>query len=113
MDLIEGRKFSPKKFGRVCVLGLGVTGASVAKYFLSQMPDRVESLHVYAGKKSKFSMSTADKLLRGGASVSFDDEVIADTYDLCVVSPGISNLSELYISATKCCTEVISEVDLA
>lgn len=113
VDLIESKNYAPKNLGQVCVLGLGKTGSVVANYLCSLLGKRVESVHIYAGEKKEFAMKTADKLLSLGATVSFDDKEINFNYDLCIASPGFSNLSDIFKSAEKNCNEVISEVEFA
>lgn len=112
-ELLADKNYAPKHLGKVCVVGLGKTGAIAAEYFCDALGSRVESVHVYAGQKNEFAMKTADKLIKRGATVSFDDETITNVYDLCVMSPGISILSDLYKTANKCCGEVISELEFA
>lgn len=112
-NLIEDKNYAPKKLGKVCVLGLGKTGFAVANYLCPLLGDRVKHLHIYAGGKNEFAMKSADKFLKDGASVSFDDDVIDKSYDLCIASPGIPEVSNLIKSAKKNCTEVISEIEFA
>lgn len=112
-DYLKDKNFAPDNLGEVCVLGLGKTGFSVAKYLCDLLTNRVESVHVYAGEKLDFAMHNADKILKMGASVSFDDKEIVHKYDLCIASPGISVNSELIKTAKENCTEVISEIEFA
>lgn len=112
-ELLKDKNYAPVKLGTVCVLGLGKTGFSVAEYLCRLIGTRVESLHIYAGEKSEFAMKSADKFLRKGATVSFDDKTIVHKYDLCVASPGIPEVSDIMKSAHENCEEVISEVELA
>ena len=58
-------------------------------------------------------MRAADKMIARGATVSFDDEQVNKNYDLCIASPGISNLKSIYKSAKEHSTELISEVEFA
>lgn len=112
-QLIQDKNYAPEDLGDVCVLGLGKTGNVVATYFCELLGSRVDSVHVYAGEKTEFAMRTADKLLKLGAKVSFDDKEINDDYNLCVASPGISEFDPLILSAKDNCDEVISEVEFA
>lgn len=112
-ELIENKNFAPANLGSVCVLGLGKTGIVVAEYLCSLLDSRVESVHVYAGEKKEFAMKSADKLLKLGATVSFDDKQIVHNFDLCIASPGISENSELIKTAKDKCFEVISEIEFA
>lgn len=111
--VINKIKYNQTNFGKACVLGLGKTGISVANYFLDLLGSRVKSVHVFAGEKTSSSMRAADRLISLGATVSFDDKAVNEHYDICVASPGISNLSSIYTSAVQNCTEVISEIELA
>lgn len=113
IKLLKNKNFAPENFGKVCVFGLGKTGMVVADYFVRLLEDRVDSLHVYAGEKTEFAMKTADKLIKRGATVSFDDNSVNEKYDLAVMSPGIKATSDIYKSAEENCEEVISEVELA
>lgn len=112
-NLIEDKNYAPKKLGKVCVLGLGKTGFAVANYLCPLLGNRVKSLHIFAGDKNEFTMQSADRFIKDGASVSFDDEVIDKSFDLCIASPGIPEGSDLMKSAKKNCTEVISEIEFA
>lgn len=113
IQLEKDKNYAPKKLGSVCVLGLGKTGYSVARYLCDQLGKRVDSVHVYAGEKKEFAMKSADKLLSKGATVSFDDKEILEKYDLCIPSPGIAETSVLFQSAKKSSKELISEVEFA
>lgn len=113
VKLLKNRNYAPESLGKTCVLGLGKTGKVVADYLLDNLGNRVSSVHVYAGKKSEFSLRNADKLIKRGASVSFDDEELFENYDLCVVSPGIPQNSNIYISAKNKSEELIGEIELA
>lgn len=112
-ELIKDKNYAPQNLGKVCVLGLGKTGFSVANYLIGFLGKRVDSVHVFAGDKNEFAMHNADKILKLGASVSFDDKEINSHFDLCITSPGISPNSSILTSAVKMCGEVISEVEFA
>lgn len=113
VKLIDNRNFAPENLGEVCVLGLGKTGEVVSRYLCELLGKRVENVHVYAGEKKEFAMRVADKLLKKGATVSFDDKVIEHKFDLCIASPGIPIVSDLMQSAIENCGEVISEIEFA
>lgn len=113
VTLLKDKNYAPKNLGEVCVLGLGKTGNVVASYMSELLGKRVESVHVYAGERREFAMRAADRLLKCGASISFDDKEIKHKFDLCVTSPGISENDPLIKTAKKNCTEVISEIEFA
>lgn len=106
------RKAAPEFLGDVLVLGLGKTGEAVCEYCLAE-GDRIASLTVAAGAKSDASLALAKRLEARGAQVVFDTISFADTYDLCIASPGISQFSEFYQNAQNAAREVISEVEFA
>lgn len=84
------RKISADKFGKVLVLGAGVTGSAVADYLQGQK-HRLDSFEIV-------------------------DEASLDAtkhYDICIASPGISEFSDFYKKAKECSDEVISEVEFA
>ena len=113
VQLLKDKNYAPKNLGDVCVLGLGKTGNVVASYMCELLGKRVKSVHVYAGEKKEFAMRAADRLLKCGATVSFDDKELKHKFDLCVTSPGISENDPLIKTAKKNCNEVISEVEFA
>lgn len=106
------RKAAPESLGDVLVLGLGKTGEAVCEYCLDQ-GDRVASLTVAAGAKNDTSLAVAKRLEARGAKVAFDTTSFANTYDLCIASPGISQFSAFYQNALGAAREVISEVEFA
>lgn len=76
--------------GSVCVLGKGVTGNAVYNYL----------------KKRTVTISDIDFL--DGDELSGEKH-----YDLTIVSPGISQFSDIYKTARACSDEVISEIEFA
>lgn len=78
----------PRAVRSVCVLGRGVTGEAVVRYF--QSLDTPPAIEVFA-----------------------NDEEVTGSFELAVASPGIPPHSALFISAIKNCGEVISEPELA
>ncbi|MDO4503179.1 MAG: UDP-N-acetylmuramoyl-L-alanine--D-glutamate ligase [Coriobacteriia bacterium] len=112
-DLIEGTKQAPKDLGSVLVLGLGKSGKAVATYCADLLGTRVRSLSIAAGKYSESAEPFAQQMRKAGARVEFDHEQIEGTYDLCVVSPGISEFSDFYQSAKAASREIVSEVEFA
>ncbi|MCR5583060.1 MAG: UDP-N-acetylmuramoyl-L-alanine--D-glutamate ligase [Eggerthellaceae bacterium] len=112
-SFISGRKSAPAHLGRVLILGLGKSGKAAASYCASLMGTRVESLHIAGGTSNEDAIAFARTCQEAGATVEFDTQVIAGSYDLCIASPGISEFSEFYLSAKAASTEIISEVEFA
>lgn len=98
-------------FGDVCLLGLGLTGRAVVEYFLRH-PSQLDSLTLYTGPLEKDSLAYLAALPERIVVVQ-GDELVKGSYDLAVVSPGISPQSMFYLSAAKAAREVISEPELA
>lgn len=113
MTYLSGRKHAPEKLGRVLVLGLGKSGKACVSYLLDLLGSRVDELAVAAGASSDEACAWAQDACERGAQVLFDHEVIEGTYDLCIASPGISQFSDFYVSASAASAEIISEVEFA
>lgn len=112
-EYLEGRKLAPASLGRVLVLGLGKSGRAAAEYCLDLLGGRVEELAVAAGAPSGEAEAWAEAARARGATVLFDHEAIEGSYDVCIASPGISQLSDFYRSAEAASAEVVSEVEFA
>jgi len=78
-----------KHLGRVCVVGLGVTGMAVVRY-LETHKDRVDEVVLVEG-----------------------DVEVEGRFDLIVISPGIAPHSALYKSAARATNDLISEIEFA
>lgn len=101
-------------YGDTLVLGLGKTGVSVAKYFLSLRDSgRVSSVTVYGGAKSSPDMPDVLELESAGARVVCGTEDIEGAYGACVTSPGISEFCNFYLNAQTHAELVMSEPELA
>ena len=98
--------------GKVCVLGLGKTGVAVARYCLSLLGGRVESVTVFGGGSSESGDASAE-LVDAGADVRLGTDVVEGSYDLAIASPGISEFSDFFSSARDHATEVIGEPEFA
>ena len=109
----DAKKYAPVSLGSVLVLGLGKSGKAASKYCANLIGTRVSSLTVYAGASSPVATDFSKELIQAGARVVFDSEEVEGSYDLCIVSPGISENSAFYKAARECSGEVISEVELA
>ncbi len=79
------------------------------------IPERLESLTVYAGASTDASLAwVADHCEQlEGADIIFDTESIEGSFDLCIASPGISEFSAFYQNAKAVSAEIISEVEFA
>lgn len=114
MRTLHGYTGDSACLGNVLVLGLGTSGTAAARYLAGLVGDRVSSLTVLAGKRTEAAERAARELEEScGARVLFDTEEVTGSYDLCVVSPGISEFSEFYGNARRASGEVVSEVEFA
>jgi UDP-N-acetylmuramoylalanine--D-glutamate ligase len=113
MDMLEDRKRAPIDLGDVLILGLGKSGRIAARYCLDLLGTRVRSVAIAAGARNDDAESFARTCTEAGALVAFDRTHIEGTYDLCIVSPGISQFSDFYRSAQAAAHEVVSEVEFA
>lgn len=101
-----------EKLGRVLILGLGGTGAAVARYCAKRLGGRVSSVTVVGGKASHEG-PLADELRSLGCTVEIATEEIEGAYDLAVASPGISEFSDFFRAARKHASELIGEPEFA
>ena len=101
-----------ERLGKVCVLGLGRTGFAVADYLLGLGSERVTSVDLYGGAKSRPDDAT-HALERRGVRVICGTDVIEGDYDLAIVSPGIPEGSEFFVSAVEHSALVIGEPEFA
>ncbi|MFZ2755690.1 MAG: Mur ligase family protein, partial [Atopobiaceae bacterium] len=103
---------SSGRLGDVCVLGLGSTGEAVARYCLGLVGSRVDSVTVWGGSASVES-DLSRALSEAGARVRLGTDEVAGSYDLCVASPGISELSGFFAAARSCSGEIVGEPEFA
>lgn len=111
-------KHAPQTLGRVLILGLGKSGQAAARYCANLLGGCVHELYVAAGVPSAASEAFARELAAVGATVAFGDEALqtfadAAPFDICIASPGISELSDLYLRAQSLSDEIMSEVEFA
>ena len=118
--LIEGKKHAPANLGRVLVLGLGKSGLAAVDYLLPLLGGRVERLCVAAGAENERSLEAAARAREAGADVVFGDDAVAalaeragGSFDLCIASPGIPEISDFFKSAQAASAELVSEVEFA
>ncbi len=100
-----------KYYGKVCILGCGMTGLAAATYLSGLIGQRVEALTLYTGR-AKPDGKTVELLEQAGVKLIYGEEV-QGRFDLCIASPGIPFWSEFYKSALQCSRELISEPELA
>jgi UDP-N-acetylmuramoylalanine--D-glutamate ligase len=103
---------SQRVLGDVLVLGMGMTGADVARYLVSLPAGRVASVTLYGGLRSSAG-ETSRELEELGVRVMLGSEDVQGSYDLCVASPGISERSEFFRSAAAHAREIVSEPEFA
>ena len=111
--IIPTTKQAPACWGRVLILGLGKSGRIAAHYCLSLLGKRVDSVRIAAGARTKEALAFAHDCEQRGAHVTFDDSQVEGSFDVCIASPGISEFSELYVSARAASREIMSEVEFA
>ena len=112
-EFVSGKKHAPASIGDVLVLGLGKSGSIAARYCLGLLGSRVASVTVYAGASNEKARVQAAEFSQAGAQVLFDTEEVRGSFDLCIVSPGISEFSDFYLAAKAASREIISEVEFA
>ena len=96
------------RFGDTLVLGLGKTGADVARYLVA----RSKSVTLYGGLSSKEG-PLVEELRDLGVHVVLGTEDVDGSYDLAVVSPGISEHSAFFANALAHADEVMGEPEFA
>lgn len=97
--------------GNVCVLGMGKTGVAVVNYLLG-LGDLVSAITLYGGARSTEGQ-VSQSLREAGVNVVLGTEELSGHFDLCIASPGISEFSDFYRSASEHATEVIGEPEFA
>lgn len=111
--MVEGRKHAPEDLGRVLILGLGKSGQAVCDYCRPLIGTRIESITVAAGKQSRASAEYAKLPANAGIDFRFEWYDPEGDFDLCIVSPGIPQISAFYQNAVAASRELISEVEFA
>ena len=107
------KKKAPSSLGSVLILGLGKSGKAVASYCVDLLGSRVDKLLIAGGEGNDASRAAAAEYQAKGATVLFDTYAFSEQFNLCIVSPGISENSEFYQAAKAASAEVISEVEFA
>lgn len=93
----------------VLVLGLGKSGIATARDELQAG----DALVIYAGTSSESTKLAAIEFEQAGVPVHFDTEDVHGHYDLCVISPGISEKGAFYASAAAASDEIVTEPEYA
>jgi len=106
-------KQTTETLGRVLVLGLGKSGKAAVEYCTKLLGTRVSSLVVYGGSSSEDSLAFAMRFQNQEITFVFDCEDVEGNYDLCIVSPGIPQISTFYQNALACSQELVSELEFA
>ena len=102
-----------------CVLGLGRTGASVARWLLLNKEPSDARVWVYGGASSKEGETSRELESLGARVVLGTEEMPAPAhdgdyaFDLAIVSPGIPPHSAFFRAAEACSAELIGEPELA
>lgn len=104
--------FLQETLGTVCVLGFGKTGISVCEYLLRQPKNRVTSVTLIGGANATVGEKIAE-LEAKGVSLQFGTDEVQGNYDLAIVSPGIPETSELFVSAQNVSQRIIGEPEFA
>ena len=105
--------------GNVLVLGLGVSGKSVARYCAGLLGSRVSSLFIAAGALNDDSQAFVESLVGPGVEYAFGDDALSRfegqglVFDMCIASPGIPYWHDLYVEGQGVSREVMSEVEFA
>lgn len=100
------------ELGDVLVLGMGMTGVYVARYLAARLGGRVSSVTLYGGRSAAESPEV-EELRSQGVHVVLGSEEVQGHYDLCIASPGISEISAFFCSARACSREIIAEPEFA
>lgn len=112
-DSTSTQKHAPHDLGRVLILGLGKSGKAVCRYCRALIGSRVESLHIAAESTSDDSRAFVESLDSDKISFAWGAHSFEGHFDLCIVSPGIPQVSAFYQKARASSDEIISEVEFA
>lgn len=115
-ELLPGTKQAYARLGRVLILGVGSSGYALTEYLLNQAandPSRVDAIAVAYGDASEDALvSFREWSAAHPGLVTLSKDVVGE-FDLCLASPGISNLSDLYAAGRFASQEIIGEVEFA
>lgn len=93
----------------VLVLGLGKAGLAAAKHALAAG----DAVTVYAGISADAQSGQVRQLEEAGAQVVCGSEDVSGAFDLCIVSPGISQNSAFYKAGAAAAKELVGECEYA
>lgn len=108
---LDGRNLAYENLGDILILGAGVSAQAVIDYLREDALGRWTSITVYAGPRTDGAVAFFET--RTDVQVIYGAQHVEGAFDLAIASPGISALSDFYMSARQCSTELISEVEFA
>lgn len=112
-ELISGKRFAPVHLGRVLVVGLGKSGKAAVAYCAAELGRRVDALTVSAGARTADAEAFVASFAKRGIDFRFEYEDIEGHFDLCIISPGVPDISKLYRNAKAAADELVSELEFA
>lgn len=113
---LPNTKAAPLNLGRVLILGLGVSGKAARSYCEKLLGGRISELAVLQGTADAgytLEVQTGQSASQSSTLKYESLDEIAESFDLCIASPGISQFSALYEHAQSISHEIISEVEFA
>ena len=93
------------------VLGQGTSGTDVVRWALAH-PERVSQVTLYGGAKSSPTPETLE-FEAAGVTCVYATEEVAGSYDVCVASPGISEFSPFFASASAHAIQIMGEPEFS
>lgn len=91
------------------ILGLGLSGIAAARHAIAAGDD----VTIYGGSLNDGTLAAAQEFIDQGVPVYFDTEDVQGRYQLCVVCPGIPEVSAFYKSAKVASAKLVSEPEYA
>ncbi len=93
------------------VLGQGTSGQDVVRWALAH-PERVSQVTLYGGAKSSPTPETLE-FEAAGVTCVYATEEVAGSFDVCVASPGISEFSPFFASASAHAIQIMGEPEFS
>ena len=112
-QLIPGKRYAPAHLGRVLVVGLGKSGKAAVEYCAAELGMRVDELVVSAGARTADAEAFVASFAGSDIDFRFEYEDIEGHFDLCIISPGVPDISALYRNAKAAADELVSEIEFA
>ena len=115
-ELLPGTKQAYARLGRVLILGVGNSGRALVEYLLNvaaEDPARVDAIAVAYGDASEDALVDFRAWSTAHPDLIALSQNVEGEFDLCLASPGISNLSDLYAAGRAASAELIGEVEFA